>query len=659
MNTTRFLFVWLILAALWLSCGNSSEVLGIGNSSEANGTVVGKLVRSDGKTPAANVRVTMRLCGSLPVIPLQKSLADSASVMSDPDGNFRFDTNMIDPGTYVLEAVSLDMGVGMIDSVVLRADDSTNVEDTLKAPGAIRGTIILPEGGDLRKTFVGIFGLGRMVGTDSNGVFLLPMLGEGAYTLRLISVLDMYGVVDTSGIKVTSGDTTLLGTIMLPFTGVPSPKNLTADLDIAGRSVVLRWAAGRGVDGYRVYRNHADSGYAKIGPNIVKDTFYVDTGAQPSTSYKYQVMAVDANNSESIAGSAIVVKTDSLLLWPRTVIHDFGATGLQDIRVCDLDNDQDEDILATVPNNGNGPAIVWLENNQGVFVQHTVVDTLAGFFRAFAPTVTDINQDGSGDILAVLDDQHTCWLYWFKNDGARHFTPIKIDSLGVFSSAITIAFMQNFDREAIVPTISGVKGCTWFDYVNDTTFTRRFAPVCISTNTTLVADFDRDGDNDFYMQNFYDAHAYWYENRGDTAYVEHLIDNAAPEADGAQAMDFDADGDIDIIARSSGGLFLYRNDGAGTFTESGLAPATDIGSLCVAIDLLGSGRIDLVVTQNDGAGASAIGWYQKESQGYTVHPVSRGESENLLAVADLNDDDKPDIVTRTESDGALIVYYQQ
>jgi hypothetical protein len=660
MNTPRYHTIGLMVAALFLACSTSTDVAG--NSSEVNGVVLGTLVQSDGTTPAAHVNVAMRLRNSLPDIPsLANTLADSATATSDSLGQFRFDTAMVDPGIYVIEAADSVLGIGMIDSVVLSADRRTEVEDTLKAPGAIRGIIVLPEGGDPRKVFVGIFGLGRIVRTEIDGSFLVTHLGEGAYTLQLGSVLDMYGVVDTSGIVVKSGDTTVLDTITLPFTGIPSPKNLIAGLDIPGQSVVLSWAAGSGVDGYRVYRNHADSGYIKIGPNLVKDTFYVDTGAQPSTLYKYQVKAVDAKNSESAAGAAVTVKTDSLLLWQRTVIYAppyFGATGLQDISVFDLDNDQDQDLIATTPNDGNGPTILWLENNQGAFVQHTIADSLPGFLHAYAPTGTYLNQDGSRDLIAVLEDSKSCWLYWFKNDGAQHFTPIKIDSLPGFCSAITIALMESLTRHAIVPTITGLKGCVWYEYEDDTTFTRHFVPTKISSNATLVADFDRDGDFDFYIQNFEEAQAYWYENSLDSTYIEHLIDNATPESDGAQTIDFDNDKDIDIIARSATGLYLYRNNGAGAFSESALVHADNLGSACFAVDLLGTGKPDLVVSHTDHDGNAIVGWYQNTAQGFALQPLSRGVTENLLAVADLNGDGKPDIIARSAGSDALCAYYR-
>jgi hypothetical protein len=646
-----------LVAALFVTCGNSPQIAG--NSSQSTGVVAGKLVQSDGTTPAAHVNVTMRLRSSLPGIPLFKSQADSATMTTDTNGNFRFDTTMIDPGLYVLEAASLVLGVGMVDSVVLRADDRTDVKDTLKAPGAIRGRIILSEGGDLRKTFVAIFGLGRIVGTDSTGVFFLPQLGEGAYTLRLISMLDMYGVVDRAGVVVTSGDTTELDAITIPFSGVAAPKNLTASLNVAGQSVVLRWVQSSAIDGYRVYRNHADSGYVRIGPNLVKDTYYVDTGARPSTRYKYQVMAVDAKNSESVASAAIVVNTDSLLLWQSSIIHDFGALGMQDVRVWDLDGDLDNDIVATTPDGGNGVSIVWLENNQGVFTRRTIADSLPGFVHAYAPTVTYINNDGILDIVAVLDDKKSHWLYWFKNDGAQHFTPIKIDSLAGFCSEITITMMGTLTRSSIVLTVSAAKGCVWYEYDNDTTFTRHFAPTKISFNAMAVADFDRDGDNDFYIHDYYEAQAYWYENRGDTTFAEHLMDNAIPMSDGAQATDFDSDGDIDVIARSAIGLFLYRNDGRGNFTESALVNTLDIGAPFFAADLLGAGRLDLVVSQGDGIGNTAVGWYQNTLQGFNEHSVSHGDPANLLGVADFNGDGRLDILARTQPAGKLFVYYQQ
>ena len=95
----------------------------------------------------------------------------------------------------------------------------------------------------------------------------------------------------------------------------------------------------------------------------------------------------------------------------------------------------------------------------------------------------------------------------------------------------------------------------------------------------------------------------WYENRGNTNYEEHVLLDR-PGATRCQLLDYNHDGRLDIIAlmaQAREGVFLFRNDGGGEFTEIPLItqpPAWGFVSLQV-VDLNGDGYPDLLTANGD------------------------------------------------------------
>jgi hypothetical protein len=280
--------------------------------------VVGKLYQPDGTTPAVGVRVHIRPKKTLADtsgIGLSKRLAVLAatdSVVTDSAGRYAFGTTL-DTGTYVIEATSGNDAV-LIDSVAVTSKDSTDslAPDTLKPAGALKGVIKLSEGGDPRKVFVLAFGIDRFAKVSIDGSFKFAGLAEAAYDLRLISSLDNYGVLDTVGVKVRSADTTNLDTISLPFTGIPTPKNVRISYDTLKQIVTLMWGKADTalVKSYNVYRRNVDSNTVavRINTSPVVDTVYRDsTGVQDQT-YEYRVAAMDKNATEGTKSAGMSVK---------------------------------------------------------------------------------------------------------------------------------------------------------------------------------------------------------------------------------------------------------------------------------------------------------------------------------------------------------------
>ncbi len=322
-----------VFAGLWLAlhffgCGKPTGITGDG--SQTGNALVGKLYASGGTAPAKDVKVTIRPQKSLADTAgtgFGKRMADTASVVTDSAGRFAFDSTL-DTGTYVIEAASGNDAV-LIDSVAVKTKAATDslAPDTLKPAGALKGIIKLSEGGDPRKVFVLAFGIDRFARVNADGSFKFSGLAEARYDLRLISSLDNYGVLDTPNVAVTAAETTDVKTIELPFTGIPTPKNVTISYDTLKKIVTLTWSKADTalVKSFNVYRRNVDSNTVavRINASPVADTVFKDsTGVQDQT-YEYRVAAVNKSVTEGTQSAAVSVTDVSAFKFRKN----FGQPG--------------------------------------------------------------------------------------------------------------------------------------------------------------------------------------------------------------------------------------------------------------------------------------------------------------------------------------------
>jgi hypothetical protein len=313
-----------------MSCSHPTQSTGNG-SGIGNGVVVAMLYNQNG-TPAVGVRVFIRPKKSLADtsgtgLPKRLAiLAETDSVFTDTNGRYAFDTTL-DTGTYVIEAASGNNAV-LIDSVAVKSKAATDTlpPDTLKPAGAIKGVIKLSEGGDPRKVFVLAFGIDRFAKVNVDGSFKFSGLARGTYDLRLISSLNNYGVLDTVNISVKSSDTTDLDTIELPFTGIPTPKNLNVSYDTLTQTVILKWDAADTslIDGYNIYRAIKGQNFSLLTQTPLPETatIYHDSNVTIGNTYEYRLVSRKASGEESpkvdIAGDTAIAVSKSLVITSFT-----------------------------------------------------------------------------------------------------------------------------------------------------------------------------------------------------------------------------------------------------------------------------------------------------------------------------------------------------
>lgn len=170
----------------------------------------------------------------------------------------------------------------------------------------------------------------------------------------------------------------------------------------------------------------------------------------------------------------------------------------------------------------------------------------------------------------------------------------------------------------------------------------------------LTCDLDRDGADDLLVCEARENRITWIHRDADGAWHEPAIAEDVPAPVHTDVVDWDGDGDSDILVACMGEVFpnndrigsvlLLRNDGAQRFTREVLAEKVARVTDVRAADLNGDGRLDLAVA-HFGYDQGEINWLEQRADGsLTRHVLLNLSGAINVEVADLNGDRQPDIV---------------
>ena len=320
--------------------------------------------------------------------------------------------------------------------------------------------------------------------------------------------------------------------------------------------------------------------------------------------------------------------------------------------------------------------VAWYRNDEGSFGSKITIDST--LLNPTSVATGDFDRDGDTDIaVATLEGN----VGWFKNNGSAEFSSVVSVSVnsGPNVLAADVELDGDIDLLSFQPGHNGFGQVTWFESLNGkATFSSGDR---IEFNDQLygkltLADFD--GDNDLDIVSFQDGSGFWYENldgRGRIGRPRMLRSESRELPTFVMSNDLDGDGDLDLLVGTAsdpifrcsvecGQLVWFRNrDGKGDFAP-GLVLDNRDSLAAVVIDFDGDGDKDIVASSLEflptaDAGHFATGgglaWYENldGNANYERRVIDENSHPTSIAMADLVDDAKHEIIV---ADDRLYLY---
>ncbi|MGA1840943.1 MAG: PKD domain-containing protein [bacterium] len=245
-------------------------------------------------------------------------------------------------------------------------------------------------------------------------------------------------------------------------------------------------------------------------------------------------------------------------------------------------------------------------NGDGTFSDYARIDYLGGSY-ARGVTINDFNNDGFMDFIAGRGISSTAYLYLFLNDGNNNFT--KSAMIGTISNASSYVMDMtsgDYNNDGNLDFIANTNSTTVGFFLGDGkgNFTKSESSLGNNGRGMDAADFDHDGNLDFVRGRYYGyIEIYWGDGTG--AFPSNLyLGDSGSDPYGVVAGDFNNDGNDDIVANegSGGAALLWTGNGDRTFTYVGTIASLDFNNHgCYdAYDFNADGNLDIVAVNYSG-----------------------------------------------------------
>ncbi|WP_158491039.1 DUF4347 domain-containing protein [Metapseudomonas resinovorans] len=244
-------------------------------------------------------------------------------------------------------------------------------------------------------------------------------------------------------------------------------------------------------------------------------------------------------------------------------------------RVTDLDNDGDLDYHQQNAFAGND--LYFANNGAGVFTAATLPFADSGTRNPAHTQVGDFDNQGGVDVLTQAGGQGAAVTLWTSN-GSGGFSsslaiPAGVSDLNLSLSSVRVADFDNDGDLDVYQPVAGDDNDLYFTNFGHGIFLAGTPPLEDSGTTNVgfiqVGDLDNDGDSDILTQeDGVDAAVTLWSNNGNGAFTPSQAFAAGVAglniaSGSARIADYDGDGDLDYYQRNPGaGNDLYlRNDG--------------------------------------------------------------------------------------------------
>ncbi len=249
----------------------------------------------------------------------------------------------------------------------------------------------------------------------------------------------------------------------------------------------------------------------------------------------------------------------------------------QAVYFADLNNNGQQDMIVIPPsfsNPSDTDGLTWFPNNSGSFPTRIVIDNTfpATLIAIQDLRIVDVDNDGDLDIIAVANVQLTL----YTNDGSENFTKTIIP-IEVITENYDLD-VADFNNDGFIDIIIGgvdpiILINTNGTFAYDSTISNSIEGFPGLTFLVHAVDFDNDGDQDLILADTGPRNLWQYEQGDDGLFNLHsiLVTNTFQSFSMASA-DFDNDGDMDLLTNfpQLGQTVWFENTDLGNYKNASL-----------------------------------------------------------------------------------------
>lgn len=285
------------------------------------------------------------------------------------------------------------------------------------------------------------------------------------------------------------------------------------------------------------------------------------------------------------------------------------------------------------------------------FTTETVTESMIS-----ACAVKFADMDGDGDMDLVATGWSDSGVYWFEQTDEGGWTSHDIFP-GFNARDIDVADLDGDGDLDVVGASFNQNSVYWFEQGDDGLFmSHAISSDLTQAHTPAVADLDGDGDLDIALSTFADGF-HWWENDGEQQFTQHTLLEGAVSGTMMGVVDWDNDGDTDMIGVSENGdaVYLWTNNGYGEFSFLLLVDGYNAAHWAAVADLDGDGDNDLATVAWSG---SNISWWENDGTNFlTQHSLGYYFGAATIHAADFDQDGDIDL-TATADGGDEISWWE-
>ncbi|MDP7040031.1 MAG: VCBS repeat-containing protein [Myxococcota bacterium] len=292
----------------------------------------------------------------------------------------------------------------------------------------------------------------------------------------------------------------------------------------------------------------------------------------------------------------------------------------RDVAIADVDGDGDMDFVGAAREEQQ---LTWFENagqyapdsEEETAIRHVLAGKGIGN-NGGEILAADIDRDGDQDLMQLGKQKVVQW----KNFGGEQFSSLDVASgFSPGSGGWYGMGHYHFDKPSALGSgdmdsdgdVDMVVACAGGGYANRSPAIKwlqndglgYFESLVIDTGLEKpldieIVDFDFDGDLDVISASHDDGYITWHERRASTFLNHRLISSSDEDLRSINVGDMDGDGDLDIVSNSHKYIFWQKNMGNGNFIETSMGGEMILRDVELA-DIDGDGDLDIISTEGN------------------------------------------------------------